>query len=264
MITAANLIRNIKTMKSPHPPVSLAPILDIASTYQKADGLSKAEAVTEAGINSEGTLIVTLSNGDGYSYSRDMFIWMKLTEAWWAIGSQYWDTTGSSRASQSSSDNLPDPRNPSISAGIIPHLERRTTNEVLLHGRGRFLQRIVKSLLNREGFEGFETAVSVAHLENRMAAAVALGAKDEFKNYLFMYVRRIAAEGMKGKVEELLRDFMGRLDVDEEEDYEENGDGEIVGWNKRELLKGILLAIGLLNLSCVLWLPEKMLTNAVY
>lgn len=91
-----------------------------------------------------------------------------------------------------------------------------------------------------------------------MAAAVALGAKEEFKNYLFMYVRRIAAEGMKGKVEELLRDFMGRLDVDEDEDYDdENGDGEIVGWNKRELLKGILLAIGLLYLSCVLWLPAR-------
>lgn len=75
--------------------------------------------------------------------------------------------------------------------------------------------------------------MSVAHLENRMAAAVALGAKEEFKNYLFMYVRRIAAEGMKGKVEELLRDFMGRVDVSEDDEDEEENDDEIVGWNKR-------------------------------
>lgn len=235
-------------MKSPHPPVSLAPILDVASTYQKPDGLSKAEAVTEAGVNCEGTLIVSLSNGDGYAYSRNMFVWQRLTEAWWAIGSQYWDSTGTSRPTQTSSDNPPDPKNPAVSAGIIAHLERRTTNEVLLHGRGRFLQRIVKSLLNREGFEGLETAVSLAHLENRLAAAVMLNAKEDFKSYLMMYARRIAAEGMKSKVEELLREMMGRLDVDEDEeigDDEDNlGGDEIVGWNRRELLKGILLAIG--------------------
>jgi protein HIRA/HIR1 len=253
-------------MKAPHPPISLAPILDAANTYQKPDGLSKAESITEAGVNSEGTLVITLSNGDGYAYSGDMFTWQRLTEAWWAIGSQYWDSTGTSRTTQSSSDNPPDPKHPAVSAGIIPHLERRTTNEVLLHGRGRFLQRVIKSLLSREGFEGFETAVSIAHLENRMAAAIMLSAKEDFKCYLMMYARRIAAEGMKGKVEELLREMMGRIDVEEDEETLEGGDedfgnDDIVGWDRRELLKGILLAIGTHSHLSQALMEDHILTN---
>jgi len=238
---------NLKTVKAAHPPVSLAPILDVANTYAKFDGLSKSEAIMDAGINSSGTLVVSLTNGDGYAYSRDLCIWQKLTEAWWAVGSQYWDTSGSLRPSAAAAESLGG--EPALSAGVIPHLERRTTSEVLLHGRGRFLQRIVKQVLSREGFEGFETSVSVAHLENRMAAAVALGAKDDFKSYLFTYARRLASEGMKGKVEELLRDLMGRLDVgDDEDDEEDDGDDEICGWSKRELLRGVLMAIGLFPL----------------
>lgn len=198
--------------------------------------------MTEAGINSEGTLIISLTNGDGYAYSQSMFTWQKVTESWWAVGSQYWDTSGSSARLDSSSNT--DSQAPSVSAGVIPHLERRTTNEALIQGRGRFLQRVVKQVLNREGFEGFETAVSIAHLENRMAAARALNARDEFKNYLLMYAKRIAIEGMKAKVEALLRDLMGRLDVDEDEQDEEPEPDQWVGWDRRELLKAVLLAIG--------------------
>lgn len=254
---------NMKTMKSAHPPVSLAPILDVANTYVKMDGLTKPEAIQEAGVNSDGTIIVSLTNGDGFAYSRNLCIWQKVTEAWWAVASQYWDTSGSLRTSAATTESLNG--EPALSAGIIPHLERRTTNEVLLHGRGRFLQRIVKQVLSREGFEGFETSVSIAHLENRMAAAVALGAKDEFKSYLFTYARRIASESMKGKVEELLRDLFGPMDKpvngdgqeeeDDDEDDEEEDD-EICGWSKKELLKGVLMAIGnlrtLVSLSLLL------------
>lgn len=149
---------------------------------------------------------------------------------------------------QNSVDGALDPRHPAISAGVIQHLERRTTGEVLMQGRGRFLQRIVKQLLSREGFEMFEAAVSISHLENRMAAAVTMHAREDFKTYLLMYAKRIAAEGMKGKVEELLRELMGRLDVDEDEEREDGDDeddsDEIVGWPKKELLKAVLVAIG--------------------
>ncbi|KAA8896466.1 TUP1-like enhancer of split-domain-containing protein [Sphaerosporella brunnea] len=232
---------NIKTAKALHPPVSLAPVLDCANTYVKIEGLTKAEAILDAGVNSEGTMVVSLTNGDGYSYSRDLCIWQKLTEAWWAVGSQYWDSN-TVRPSAAAAEPLANAK-PARSAGIIPWLERRTTNEVLLQGRGRFLQRIVRQCLSREGFEGFETAVSVAHLENRMAAAIALGAQDEFKTYLLTYARRIAAENMKGKVEELCRDLMGPLDVAEGEEGDD-AEEEICGWNKRDLLKQVLTAIG--------------------
>jgi len=222
--------------------VSLAPILDVANIYFKPDGVSRAEAIQEVTINSDGVIIVSVTDGDGYAYNRDLFSWQKISESWWAVGSQYWDTTGSVRPSAVAADSLNG--EPPVSIGIIAHLERRTTAEVLLNPRGRVLQRIIKQCLSREGFEGFETAVSIAHLENRIAAAVMLGAKDEFKSYLMTYVRRLASEGMKGKVEELLRELMGRMDVDEGEEDTDEKDDTVCGCNKRELLKSVLLVVG--------------------
>ena len=250
---------NVKTLKVPHPPVSVAPILDIANTPQN-EKLMPGESITEAALNSDGMIIMTLTNGEGFTYSRDLHCWQRLTEAWWAVGSQYWDSTGSATRVQPDSANAGGATSATaaaqVSSGIIPHLERRTTQEVLMQGRGRFLQRILKNLINREGFEGFETQVSIAHLENRMAGAIALGAKEEFKQYLMMYVRRIGAEGLKGKVEEICKELMGDTMEDEdgqENEGEQNGGGgggrwgvgdEIVGWNKRELLKGVILVLG--------------------
>ncbi|CCX33021.1 Similar to Protein HIR1; acc. no. Q1DHE1 [Pyronema omphalodes CBS 100304] len=244
-ITAAGLcyVWNLKTKAAAHPPVSLAPILDIANLPK--EGVTKAEAVTDAGINSRGQLIVSIGSGDGFVYNSDMMIWQRVTEAWWAAGSQYWDTSGSYRSQPAAS--VGEGQGPPLSAGIIPLLERRTTTEVLLHGRGRWLQRVVKLCLSREGFEGFETAVSIAHLENRVAAALLLGDREGFRGWVMTYVRRIATEGLKGKVEEVLREFAGRLEEEEgEEEDGEDGDGDemVCGWSKRELLRDMVTAIG--------------------
>lgn len=253
-VTASGLchVWNVKTLKSPHPPVSVSPILDIANIPQN-DKLVSGESITEACLNSEGTIVMSLTNGEGFAYSQDLQCWQRLTEAWWAVGSQYWDSTGSASRVQSDSTKAATATAAvQVSSGVIPHLERRTTQEVLMQGRGRFLQRILKTLMNREGFEGFETQVSISHLENRMAGAIVLGAKEEFKQYLMMYVRRIGAEGLKGKVEEICKELMGDLLEDEDEREEDSGGGggrwgigdEIVGWNKRELLKNVILVLG--------------------
>ena len=89
-----------------------------------------------------------------------------------------------------------------------------------------------------------------------------LGAKEEFRLYLMMYAKRIGAEGMKGKVEELLRGLMGNIyaDDNEDDDEEEEGDkaksrskagegwmvegDEMVGWKRIDLLKEIVLILG--------------------
>ena len=250
---------DMKALSSPHPPVSLAPILDIA-VYSLQDHTTKAPSVTSARLNSEGRIIVTLSNGDGYAYSPSMYTWQRLSELWWAVGSQYWNTTDSSvgnlRSSSSQSHDGSSQSN--ISAGIIPFLERSTTNETLVRGRSFFLQRLVKQLLSREGFEGFESSVSVAHLENRIAAAMMLGAKDEFQVYLYMYAKRIGAEGLKAKVEELLRILLGGIyegvgeDAQKEAAQKKNAEDRhwnnstdlLCGWPRRDLLKGVVLILG--------------------
>jgi protein HIRA/HIR1 len=252
---------NIKTLSSPHPPVSLAPVLDIAMHYLGAHTTS-APGVTSAHLNSDGYIIVTLSNGDGYAYSHTMYVWQKLSEAWWAVGSQYWNSNDSSVSSLQSTAVGPSPpqrdsehKVSPVSAGIIPYLERHTTTEVLLRGRAYQLQRVFKTLLSKEGFEGFEAGVSIAHLENRIAAALQLHAKDEFRLYLFMYAKRLGAEGLKGKIEELLRSLLGGILKEKDEDGDgtiikddgkgwHNNEDELCGWDRKELLKGVVLVLG--------------------
>ncbi|KAL1869689.1 hypothetical protein VTK73DRAFT_3026 [Phialemonium thermophilum] len=261
-ITAAGLcyVWNVQTMSSPHPPVSLGPILEIAVTSLSPHGATAAPGVTSAHLNSAGNVVVTLTNGDGYYYSPSMYAWQRLSESWWAVGSQYWNSNDSSVSALQST--AVGPVTPSkagedgevnVSSGIIPFLERHTTTEFLLKGRAYTLQRLIKTLLAKDGFEGFESSVSIAHLENRIAGALALGAREEFRLYLFMYAKRIGAEGLKGKVEELLNGLLGGILQDAPgRNGEEKGkgrgwfsrDGILCGWDRKELLKGVVMILG--------------------
>lgn len=269
-VTAVGMcyVWDTRNLSSPHPPVSLAPVLDIA-VHNLQDHPTHAPAVTSAHVNSEGRIIVTLSNGDGYAYSPNMYVWQRLSELWWAVGSQYWNTTDSSVGNlRSPAAQINTTPRSNLSAGIIPFLERRTTHETLARGRAYFLQRLVKQLLSREGFESLEFSVSVAHLENRLAAAILLGAKDEFQVYLYMYAKRIGAEGQKAKVEELLRSLLGTIyEEPESSDADaissrandriwEGSSDAICGWPRRELLKSVILILGKYSHSLLFYMQH--------
>jgi protein HIRA/HIR1 len=275
-ITAVGIchVWNIKTLSCPHPPVSLAPVLDIAIKSLTSHAVP-GPGVTSAHLNSNGHIIVTLTNGDGYTYSPVMYTWQRLSEAWWAVGSQYWNSNDSSISALQTTAVGPDTKKNDdfdasrVSAGVIPYLERHTTGEVLLKGRAYVLQRLVKSVLPKEGYEKFESGVSIAHLENRVAAALALDAKDEFRLYLYMYAKRIGAEGLKGKVEELLRSLIGGILKEPKvagiQGAEGKGwlseDDKICGWDRKELLNGVVLILGKSDLDSIwgilLTLPGK-------
>jgi protein HIRA/HIR1 len=251
---------NVKHLSSPHPPVSLQPVLD-AALHTLGANPTAAPAITDARINSEGRVVVSLTNGEGYSYSPSMYTWQRISEAWWAVGSQYWNSTDAPVSNLQARDAQQDTKDAkaAVSAGIIPFLERNTTNETLLRGRAYFLQRLVKVLLSREGYETFESSVSIAHLENRLAAALSLGSKEEFRLYLNMYAKRIGAEGLKMKVEELLKGLIGGLFEDDEgteaitklqaneregRNWRE-GSEDLCGWPREVLLKEVILALGM-------------------
>lgn len=274
-LTACGLayVWNIKSMTSPHPPVSLGPILELASTSLTQHSATPGPGVTSAHLNSTGHIVVTLSNGDGFYYAREMYTWHRLSESWWAVGSQYWNSNDSSISALQSTAVGPVSKSKEdkksngvdVSSGIIPFLERHTTTEFILKGRSYTLQRLIKQLLSKEGFEGFESSVSIAHLENRIAGAMLLGAKDEFRDYLFTYAKRIGAEGLRGKVEELLNGLLGGIlrekdgtisnkdeDGGEPFGWFSKGD-EICGWDRNELLKGVVMILGEFLLLLLAW-----------
>lgn len=278
-LTAVGLVHvwNVRTMQAPHPPVSLAPILDIAVHSLHQHSATAGPGVTSANLNSNGHVVVTLSNGDGYYYSPNMYTWQRLSESWWAVGSQYWNSNDSSisalqttavgavTAGDVANGTTPGSNENSelnVSSGIIPFLERHTTSEFLLKGRAYTLQRLVKSLLASDDFEGFEASVSIAHLENRIAGALQLGARDEFRLYLLMYAKRLGAEGLRGKVEELLNSLLGGVLQDSSSAAAKAKDdfslslvdgpafgwysrsGDICGWDRKELLRGVVMILG--------------------
>ncbi|KAF2656506.1 Hira-domain-containing protein [Lophiostoma macrostomum CBS 122681] len=233
-------IWNLQTMSAPHPPISLAPILDIAA-HSQGPYLTRSPGIIFARMNSEGRIIVAMSNGDGYTYSPNMYAWQRISEPWWSVGSNI-KSSNNRQPAKETNDHV---SIENISAGIIPTLERNTTNQFLLQGRAFYLQRLIKALVSAEGYETFEASVSVAHLENRVAAAQTLGAREEFKIYLSMYVKRLGAEGLKGKIEELLRSLMGDL-LAEDSDADTNASKEdsICGWKKEDLLREVILILG--------------------
>ncbi|KAL8775770.1 MAG: hypothetical protein Q9194_003651 [Teloschistes cf. exilis] len=256
-VTAVGLcyVWDMNTLQSPHPPVSLAPLLDIA-IYSLQDHVTAGPAVTAARLSSEGRIVIRLSNGDGFAYSPSMYIWQRISEVWWAVGSQYWNSGAASVGDLRSSSGAKDGSN--VSAGIIPFLEGGTRTESMVRGKAVLLQRLVKQLLSREGYEGFESTVSIAHLENRVAATLMLGSKEEFQVYLYMYAKRIGNEGLKTKVEELLQGLLGGNGGDDDIEATEssvgkrnavdrtwdNGTDYVCGWARTELQKGVLSILG--------------------
>ena len=267
-ITAAGLayVWNIADLSSPHPPVSVAPILDIA-THNLSSHTTKAPAITSAHLNSEGRIVITLTNGDGYTYSPTLFAWQRLSEVWWAVSSQYWNKGDSSVGNLKSSKD--DKAVNTNSEGIISFLEKHTATESQLRGRAYVTSRLVKALLPREGYETFESSVSIAHLENRLAAAMTLGAKADFQSNLLMYAKRLGVEGLRIKTEELLRGLMGPGDDDDDDDDNDNDNEEaetngaashkptrsddrtwsaskdtICGWDRKELLRAVVIILG--------------------
>ena len=94
---------DVRKMSALHAPVSLAPVLDMASVAQSQAGhLTNAPSVMFARLNGEGRVVVAMSNGDGFAYNPMMCVWQRLSETWWAVGSQYWNTTDTSTTTASS------------------------------------------------------------------------------------------------------------------------------------------------------------------
>ncbi|KAG7144591.1 Protein hir-1 like protein [Verticillium longisporum] len=76
-----------------------------------------------------------------------------------------------------------------------------------------------------------------------------MGARDEFRLYLFMYAKRIGAEGLRLKVEELLNSLLGGILKNKKiQETKAKGwfsqDDEICGWDRKELLKGVVMILG--------------------
>lgn len=216
-ITSIGMVHlwDIATLKAKFAPVSLAPVLDTASRYAE-NGLLKAPSVTQCLVTEEGHIVIALSSGACYTYSADMMTWCRISEPFWAYGSQYWDSTGFATLFDSAA------------TGPVAMAERRTNDEALVRAgaRGKQLQRMAKNRMLQDGYQGFEDVVSIAHLESRIVSAAMMDSTAELARFVDMYVRRLAEDGVRDKLNFLFK-FL-------------NGEGTWGGASKKELLSSVL------------------------
>lgn len=213
-------------------PLSLGPLLDISNKFQK-DGLSKSDNITMCSITSLGIPLVTLSNGSGYLYNKDLGSWQTITESWWAFGSHYWNSL--------SEDSHP--LVPGENSSLVGLLEHKTNEEILRKtrtGRSKYMNKISKNMIMKEGFENLENTISLSHLENRVLCAELLGENADFKRFLIIYAKRVCELGLKAKLFDICSQLLG---PDPDDDSDKSAWlPQICGIDKHLLLKEIVLA----------------------
>lgn len=184
--------------------------------FVNGDILTKSENLTICSITSQGIPIVTLSNGNGYLFNKDMNTWSLISDSWWAFGSQYWDST-------LSLDQTKD-------IGLLELLESHTNEEINRKGKAKFFTKISKMMLMREGYENLETVISLNHLENKINFYLMLGDYKNYKTFLIMYTKRLSELNMKGRLLEILEKLFQDMK------------GKICGHSKHELLEELILS----------------------
>lgn len=168
--------RNVKTQKAIFPPTSILPLFTDPNT-----------TIVNVGVRTNGTPIINLSSGVAHSYDPSLLAWVRISQGWWADGSDVWP--GRQRNSNSSA-----------SRGIIALLES---------GIGELLPD--KSLEATERAAWWNAAKTLGHLEERQGAARLLDSPMEFKHSLLLYAKKISDEGFRGKAEELIRELFGPI-----------------------------------------------------
>ncbi|KAF8588803.1 WD40 repeat-like protein [Ramaria rubella] len=195
---------NVKTQKAVIPPTSIIPLLNPFET-----------SIVSVGVRGNGVPIISLSSGVAHSYDSSLMAWVRISEGWWADGSDAW--AGRQRNSNSAA-----------SRGIIAILEAGISE----------LDTVPENEGNVDKPQWWNVAKTLGHLEERQSAAKLLDSPGEFKHSLLLYAKKIAEEGFRAKAEELVRELFGPVYWRPNKD--EKWDPIVVGLLKRDLLKDVL------------------------
>ncbi|CCH58742.1 hypothetical protein TBLA_0A09580 [Henningerozyma blattae CBS 6284] len=237
---------NIKEKKLHFPINSVYSLLNPALRYSD-DVLTRAENITLCGVTKNGVPLVTLSDGDGYMFDKNMETWLLVSDSWWAYGSQYWDMSNSVTLSSDGSHNDDVQRKESTKSltadllnsmkdnheSIVSYFETKTNNELQRKGRIKNLQRLFRTILIKEGFETIEEAITLAHLENKLLISLRLEENEEFSKLLILYCYRLSDLGYTDRLEEVLQWLF---------DDGKYAKSMLAGKTREEHLKNIILA----------------------
>ncbi|KAG6379734.1 histone transcription regulator 1 [Boletus reticuloceps] len=163
--------------------------------------------ILSATIRPNGAPVIQCSTGVTYSFDPQLCSWIKLSERWWAEGSDVWQS-------------------------------RQRVNKDIVASIEGAISAIAGTTEHRERPEWWSTALTLGHLESKIHAAKVLESPSEYKQALLLYAKKIADEGFRAKGEELIRDLFGPV-------YWRPGRDDcwcptVVGMPKRDLLREVL------------------------
>ena|ERR1700734_1177002 len=166
--------RNTRTQSSYFPPISLSTLLSSSPNC----------TILSATVRPNGAPIIQCSTGVAHSYEPSLSSWIKLSERWWAEGSDVW------QGRQRSSSNA-------ASRGIVASVE----NAMPTSGDD--------SGADKQRPTWWSAAMTLGHLETKLHAARVLDSPQEYKQVLLVYAKKVADEGFRAKAEELIKDLFG-------------------------------------------------------
>jgi len=171
--------RDVKKAHANFAPTSVRPLLS-------SNGPAGGPTITIAHLvaRPNGSPIISATSGVTYSFDSNLCSFVKLSEPWWAEGSDAW----SSR-----------PRNSSPQQAVVASIESAIS------------ERINPSPGTTQRPAWWTSALTLGHLESKLHAARVLDSSVEYKQILLVYAKKIADEGFRNKAEELIKDLFGPI-----------------------------------------------------
>ena len=206
------------------PPLNLSSLLT-----SSANRVSQFPTITTSAVLQNGSPLIALSSGSTYSYDGELNAWIKLSSPWFNK-SDFWDGRrgkagnggrGTVKGVETAINEM------LVESGytdgksddeeeVVPETVENTSSatEQGAETRRRKKQKTIpsgeeESEVGNE--DTFRAALSLGHLEARLAAAIATGSPAEYKVFLATYAKKLADEGIQNKAEELVRDLMGPI-----------------------------------------------------
>jgi len=200
--------RDVKKARANFAPTSVRPLL---SPNDLAGGTTIA--ITSLAARPNGSPMISTTSGVTYSFDGNLCSFVKLSEPWWAEGSDAW----SSRH-----------RNSSMQHAVVASIESAIS------------ERITPSPGPTLRPTWWTSALTLGHLESRLHAARVLDSRVEYKQILLVYATKIADEGFRNKAEELIKDLFGPVYWRPDMSKEDIWNPALLGHWKRDLLKEVL------------------------
>ncbi|KAH9887241.1 WD40 repeat-like protein [Cubamyces lactineus] len=196
---------DVKNQAAKFSPTSINPILAPSPNL----------TILSAVVRPNGAPVIQLSDGVAHTFDPALLTWTKLSEPWWAEGSDAWQ--GRQRTNQASA------------RGPVAIIEGAISERMAVDS----------SRAEKVRPAWWNAALTLGHLESKLHAAKALDSPQEYKQALLLYAKRIADEGFRAKAEELVKELFGPVYWRPNRD--DSWSPTTLGMSKRDLLKEVLV-----------------------